>query len=274
VTVSIDEIPKAAATASFELRNALLDILGDDLVAMWLHGGTTFVDRSARPIDLDVCVIVANVPQIERSPRAWRADPNSRPSRIRAAEAAIASAHGSEVDATYLLEGEVSRGRLPSRAFRQSQRVTDWAIARAHWLAGQYVDLHGPRPGELVISPTTAELAFALDRELEHLERHVFVGDAKDPYEATYAIFNGCRILHTLETGSPVISKRSAGDWGLVHLPRRWQGAILAAGRSYDGVATAGDRETLRGTMSPFVEMVRARLPARRRRVSRPPRWS
>jgi hypothetical protein len=37
----------------------------------------------------------------------------------------------------------------------------------------------------------------------EHLERHVHEGDAADPYEATYAIWNGCRVLHTLATGSP-----------------------------------------------------------------------
>ena len=76
------------------------------------------------------------------------------------------------------------------------------------------------------------------------------------PYEATYAIFNGCRILRTLETGSPVISKRSAGEWGLANLPPRWHDAIHAAGRWYDGVATAEDNETAARAMAPFVDMV------------------
>ena len=95
----------------------------------------------------------------------------------------------------FLLADEVGRGRLPSGAFEKKQRVTGWAVYRAHWLAGQYVLLHGRPPEELIIAPTTAELRRALDRELEHLERHVYEGDAADPYEATYAIFNGCRIL-------------------------------------------------------------------------------
>ncbi len=146
----------------------------------------------------------------------------------------------------YLLADEVGGGRLPSGAFEKNQRVTGWAVYRAHWLAGQYVLLHGRPPEELITAPTTAELRRALDRELEHLERHVYEGDAADPYEATYAIFNGCRILRTLETGSPVISKRSAGEWGLANLPQRWHDAIRAAGRSYDGAATAEDNETLR----------------------------
>jgi Aminoglycoside adenylyltransferase, C-terminal domain len=112
-----------------------------------------------------------------------------------------------------------------------------------------------------------------LDRELEHLERHVYEGDAADPFEATYIIFNGCRILRTLETGSPVISKRSAGDWGLANLPPRWHEAIHAADRSYDGAASPEDNEVLRVTMPPFVEMVRQRLPSKQRR-SGAPRWS
>jgi hypothetical protein len=147
------------------------------------------------------------------------------------------------------------------------------AVCRAHWVAGQYVPLHGRSPEDLVAPPTSAELHRDLDRELEHLERHVYEGAAADPFEATYTIFNGCRILRTLETGSPVISKRSAGDWGLANLPPRWHEAIHAAGRSYDGAASPEDNEVLRETMAPFVEMVRQRLPAKQHR-SGAPRWS
>ena len=267
-------MPEVAAAASLRLRDELLDILGDDLVGAWLHGGTTFADRSARAGDLDICAVIANAAPNERAPRAWRADPESRPSRIDAAEDSIAREYGVEFDATYLLADDVGRGRLPAMAFRQSRRETGWAVDRAHWLAGQYVHLHGRRPEALIVPPTTAELHRALDRELEHLERHVIEGDAANPYEATYTILNGCRILHTLETGSPVISKRSAGRWGLEHLPARWHTAIHAASCSYDGAATAGDNEALRVSMAPFVDMVRRRLPQTRRRPPGPPRWS
>jgi hypothetical protein len=71
-----------------------------------------------------------------------------------------------------------------------------------------------------------------------------------------------------------VISKRSAGAWAIEHLPERWHAAIRAAGRSYDGVASAADREMLRVTMGPFVAMVRERLPSRRGRAGARPRWS
>jgi hypothetical protein len=60
----------------------------------------------------------------------------------------------------------------------------------AHWLGGQYLPLYGRRPEGLVVAPTQAQLMLALDRELEHLERHAYEDDAENPYEATYAVFN------------------------------------------------------------------------------------
>jgi hypothetical protein len=272
-TITIDDLPEAAVAASLRLRRDLVAIFGADVVGAWLHGGTTFADRPARPGDLDICAVISNLAPDERIPRVWRADPASRPSRIYAAQEAIIRDFGVIFDTMYLLADEVGGGRLPSGAFEKSRRVTDWAVCRAHWLAGQYVHLYGRSPEELVAAPTAAEIYRALDRELEHLERHVCEGDAADPFEATYAIFNGCRILRTLETGNPVISKRSAGDWGLENLPSRWHEAIRAAGRSYDGKASAEENEVLRATMPPFVDMVRERLPAKQRR-SGPPRWS
>ena len=165
-------------------------------------------------------------------------------------------------------------GDLPSLAFHDGRTLTSWAIERAHWLAGQFVVLLGPPPTDLVNAPTPPELARALDRELEHIERHVYEGDAADPFEATYAVWTGCRILYALQVGSPAVSKRSAGAWGLEHLDPQWHPAIRAAGRSYDGRATTADEELLRSNMAPFLEMVRERLPVTAPRPPGPPRWS
>jgi aminoglycoside adenylyltransferase-like protein len=273
-TISIHAIPEAGAAATLRLRDALLAILEEDLVAMWLHGGTTFADRSKRPGDLDLALVLASVALEERTPRIWRADSGSRPNRIETAAASIAEGFGEAFDTTYLLLDEVGGRRQPTLAFDRARRETSWAVSRAHWLAGQYVLLHGRPAEELVVPPTASELRHALDRELEHLERHVLEGDASDPYEATYAIWSGARILYTLDTGTPVISKRSAGAWAIDHLPERWHAAIRAAGRSYDGASGASDEELLRVTMGPFVKMIRERLPASSRRAGRRPRWS
>ena len=274
MSVSIDELPVAAAQASRELVDGLDVVLGTDLVAAWLHGGTTFPDRPAVPGDLDIFVVVARATAAEGDPMIWKDDRGSRPRRAYSLQRSLARARGVAIDLNFVLEADADASDPPAEAFVVQRRVVSWPIHRAHWLAGQYVLLHGERPDQLVVPPTQAEMLRALDRELEHIERHVYEGDAANPGEATYAIWNGCRVVYTVETGSPVISKRSAGAWALEHLPKRWHSAIQAAGRSYDGVANDEDRELLRLSMAPFVEMIRARLPITESRPPGPPRWS
>lgn len=274
MSISIDQVPLAATEASLELVDRLGEVLGTDLLAAWLHGGTTFPDRPAVPGDLDICVVVAQATPAERDPVVWKDDPGSRPGRACARQESVAGARGVAFDVSFLLVEEMGLHDLPAEAFDVQRRITSWPIHRAHWLAGQYVLIRGSRPEELVVPPTRGDLLHALDRELEHMERHVYEGDAADPVEATYAIWNGSRILYTLETGSPVISKRSAGIWALERLPQPWRAAIRAAGRAYDGAADDADRELLRLSMAPFVEMVRQRLPITEPRPPGPARWS
>ncbi|HET6874569.1 MAG TPA: aminoglycoside adenylyltransferase domain-containing protein [Acidimicrobiales bacterium] len=272
--LSLSELPTAAASTADHLHRSLSAILGDDLVAMWVDGGTTFPDRPLVPGDLDVVVVVDRLTADERDPDRWSPEPDSRPARVVAAQLSAEAEHQASIDASYLVLGEMGGHERPGDAFFSARRHNRWPVVRAHWLAGQYVHLHGRHPEELVVAPREEDLRRALSREVEHLERHVYEGDAADPYEATYAMFSGCRVLYTLVTGNPVISKRSAGAWGLGNLPERWHPAIRAAGRSYDGEGSDEDRDLLRKTMPPFFEMVRHRLPLDEPRpAGQVPRW-
>jgi hypothetical protein len=134
------------------------------------------------------------------------------------------------------------------------------------------VNVHGREPAEIVPPPTWSELEGDLDRELEHIERHVAEGDT-DPDEASYAILNGGRILRAIETHDVVLTKRGAGPWALDHLPDRWHPAIRAALRAYDADASPEDAALLAAEMAPFVAMVRSRLPMAERAADYP-RWS
>lgn len=261
-SVPIGEVPNVARNAWLHLRERLHVILGDDLVALWGHGGTTSRDRPHRFGDLDTYAVVG------------RPVDDQTAARIDDAHDIIGAENAVEWDAWYVLEDDARRAESPRHAFREGRRDTSWGIHRAHWLAGRYVHLDGREPSEIVPSPTWEELEVDLRRELEHIERHVVEGD-NDPYEATYAILNGSRILHAVETGNVVISKRAAGAWALGHLPGRWHATIIAARRAYDAEATPEDAELLATKMRPFVEMVRTSLPNVRERLSDViPRWS
>lgn len=260
--VAVEALPITARTAWLTLRNELHRILRDDLVAMWAYGGTIAVDDPAHAADLDTYVILSRQPD-EATTRA-----------IDDAQDAIASDRGVEWDTWYVLADDARSADPPRHAWRAERRDTSWAINRAHWLAGRYANLHGPEPTELVMAPTWDELEAELSRELEHIERHVVDGDT-DPFEATYAVLNGSRIVHAVESHDVAISKRAAGTWALEHLPTRWHAGLRAATRTYDGGPAAGDAALLAEEMAPFVAFVRERMP---NTMDRPadalPRWS
>ena len=262
MSVPVSDLPEPARGAWLRLRDELLALLADDLVAIWAYGGTVAVDGPPRSADLDTYVIVRR-PIDEPTGQA-----------IDDIHAAIAGDMDVEWDVWYVLEADARPSEAPHHAFHPERRDTTWAVNRAHWIAGRYALLHGPDPTDLVPEPTWPEIEAELDRELEHIERHVFVGDT-DPYEATYAILNGSRILRALETHDVAISKRAAGQWALDHLPDRWHPTINAALRAYDGVGSAEDTDLVAREMAPFVAMVRERLrPETPRADDWQPRWS
>jgi hypothetical protein len=229
---------------------------------MWAHGGTISVEDPAHAGDLDTYVIVSRSPD-DATARA-----------VEHAHDSIATEHGVEWDVWYVRLEDAGSAEPPRHAWRNDRRDTSWAIHRAHWLAGRYVTLHGAEPSELVAEPSWDELEAELERELEHIERHVVEGDT-DPYEATYAILNGSRILYAVATHDVAISKRAAGTWALEHLPGRWHAVLRAARRTYDGVPDAGDAAMLADEMASFVASVRERMPnTMDRPADEGPRWS
>ena len=260
--LTLQDLPPTARAAWSDLRDRLRSALGEGLVAMWAHGGTTSVADPAHAGDLDTYVLVRRRPD-EATIR-----------RIELAHDATAREHGVEWDAWYVLADDARGSELPDHAWRERSRDTTWAIHRAHWLAGRYVNLHGADPDAVVVAPAWDELLGELDREIEHLERHVVEGDT-DPYEATYALLTGSRILRALETRDVVISKHAAGTWALEHLPIRWHPALGAAVRTYDGQGTPADADLLAADMAPFVAFVRQHLASTNARSPGDlPRWS
>lgn len=243
--VSLDQLPAGVAAAWVRLREELLSILDDNLVALWAYGARTSPDPPLSLGDLDTFAVIDRTPE------------EAKILRIRNAEEAIEQEHSVNLDTVFILAAAAACPGLPHSAWGL-EHVETWALHRAHWLAGRYVLLHGKLPEDVVAVPTWDELEEALLLELEHLERHVAAGD-DDPYEASYAIFNGARILYSIETRKVVISKRAAGEWALDHLPPSWNEAIRAAGRAYDGEASVDDARVLAKAMAPLVAMVRAR---------------
>ncbi len=246
MSIPIERLPERARMAWLRLRDQLLGILGDDLVAIWAYGGTASAPEGAQFGDLDTFVVVR------------RPIDEATAHTIEREQAIVADEIGVEWDTWYVIGADARVATAPRHAFRD--RLSEsWAIDRAPWLAGRYVLLHGAEPTSIVPTPSTDEIAVALRSEVDHLERHVAAGDT-DPYEATSATLNGSRIVRAVETGDVAISKREAGAWAIEHLEPRWHPTVEAARRAYEDQASAADTELLADEMAPFVAMVRERL--------------
>lgn len=245
------ELPAAVRVACVRLRDGLIDVLGEGLVALWAYGAAVFPDRPRRLGDVDThAVLTESVDQ----PTAERIDE---------LHAAIANEAGIEWDSWYILETDARGTRPPRHAFRSNLTDDAWALHRAHWLAGKYVALHGRAPSELVPAPTWAEIEEGLDDALEYNEEILREGKQDDPKYAAFAVWNACRVLYSVAAHDAAVSKRTAALWGLEHLPRSWHPALRAAGRVYDDEADPDDAEVLRSSMADIVRDSRTRFEAR-----------
>src|ERR1700730_6016682 len=105
MSVSIEEVPGVARNAWLHLRERLHVILGEDLVALWAHGGMTSRDRPHRLGDLDTYAIVGR--PIDQQTAA----------RIDDAHDVIAEQSAVDWDAWYVLADDARRADSPRHAF-------------------------------------------------------------------------------------------------------------------------------------------------------------
>ena len=243
MSVSIDAIPAVQRRALEMLGEELPRVLGDKLVALWAYGAMVFPEPPKRLGDVDTHAVIAQgLSETERS-------------AVQAVHDQIARRIGIEWDSWYVLESD-ARGAKPPVHLLNSQTIdAAWALHRAHWLAGMYVDLHGASPDRVVQIPEWSELQEALLSERRYIERFVTEG-RNDADHSAYAVWNGCRIAYSLTTRVVVVSKRRAGAWALATLPTRWHAAIRAAERVYDGEADLEDAALLKTSLSSFVEAI------------------
>lgn len=247
MTVPLAALPKAVRAACGDLRDGLVSILGDDLIALWVYGAVTFEDRPRRLGDVDTHAVVGSpvAPPIARA--------------IDGLHESSGRERGIEWDSWYVLERDFASAGPPPHAFREKLLDRAWALHRAHWLAGQYVLLHGRPPSELVRPPTWTELEDALRSELRFVDEIVRRGP-RDAAHAAFVVWNACRIVYSIRTRHVVVSKRAAASWALDHLPHPWHEAILAAGRAYDARVEPGDATVLWAAVNPIVVAVQAEL--------------
>lgn len=244
MSVSLDELPATVRDACRRLRTGLIDVLGSELVALWVYGAVTFPDRPRRLGDVDTHGVLAGRPN------------RATASAIDEVHQVIARDCGVKWDSWYILESDARRADPPSHVLRADLEDEAWALHRAHWLAGRFVALHGRLPSELVPEPMWPELEDGLREELAYIDELRAEG-RDDLGHCAFMVLNACRIICSLRGRNVVLSKRAAAKWALQHLPRPWHEAIRAGERFYDDKSEENDNRVLKSSLTEIVSATR-----------------
>ena len=242
-----ESLPPAARIACETLKERLQEALGPELVALWAYGAQTFPDVPTRPGDIDTHALLSHKPDIKTA------------ALIDEIHDRIARDLGIEWDSWYILRKDAMCTQPPKHVLRENLFDDAWALHRAHWLAGQYVLLSGYEASDFVLDPSWEEIKEDLWKECRHIER-LLVERHDDPGHAAYAVWNGCRLVYSMETRNVVVSKRAAARWALANMPGRWRSLIQAAGRIYDDTPGSDDVAILRTSTASFIADVQDRM--------------
>ena len=176
--VSIACLGPVVRSAFEALRDELVRLLGEDLVALWGYGAAVSPEPPVRLGDLDTHGVLAWPPASDVS------------AEIDAIRRRVDAEHGVELDSWYILLEDAQGGEPPAHILKAELIDTSWALHRSHWLAGRYVLLHGLPPGDVVQQPAWDDVVPALSYELADLGR----GTASR-HEPAVRVIRGAQLL-------------------------------------------------------------------------------
>ncbi len=223
-------------------------VLGDKLHAVYVYGALTFPETEYTG-DVDFHAILSAAPS------------ESERTALLALHDRLAREFpplGAELDGYYILLSD-ARGATPPHHLLFPHLVDDsWALHRAHILAGRVIILRGPDPKTLYAAPTWAEVAQALDGELDYVARHL-------KQYPDYCVLNLCRLVYSWETGDVVTSKAAAAAWASVRFPA-WKSLVDLAIKSYARRTSAADRVILLAGVADLYPLATCEIDAARDR--------
>ncbi len=218
-------IPSQVSSLLDDLTAQCRDLLGQNLVGIYLYGSLTQAAFDPERSDID-CIVVTerdlSDTELEKI-RGWLSRAaKSNPWTVR-------------LQASFLIKDQVltsnSRACLYQFGKLTRYRSDGNPIVWINVLKSGKT-LYGPDPQSFVPAITPRILFRALEREIGYLrEEIVEKRDSKwrdVPFYRAYAVLTLCRILYSHRNGT-VVSKKRAADWALKYLPNQWSELIRQA---------------------------------------------
>ena len=239
------------------LLSGLREVLGEELVAVYLYGSFVTGGFDAGVSDLDLVAVTAEDPE--------RIDLDGL-ERMHADLAAARPEWADRIEVVYvgreaLASFRTSRGRLavisPGEPFhvrdeRPGAWLQNWYLIRETGVA-----LSGPPAAEVVPAVTWTEFVSASRRYAEELASRPL--DDASPGSLAYTVLTMCRALFTVRAQA-LGSKQEAAAWVRQRMPE-WDGLIAAALRCRLSRGTVGfDDAPTRAAAASFVDALAAEI--------------
>jgi hypothetical protein len=230
-------IPEEIQDFCVTFVDGLNAVLAGKLYGVYLYGAWTFPEGTARG-DIDCHVILSGGLN------------DKEKSALRDFHTTLAkgfpSLVGEGLDGYYILLEEARQTTCPKHQLLEDMVDSSWALHRAHIRAGHCIVLYGPDPREIYPVASWAELADALQGELDYVERHL------TDYPA-YCVLNLCRLMYSFKTRDVVVSKYASAKWASDAFSDK-SFYIEAARKEYEGRATAGEKELVASEVKEFFD--------------------
>jgi predicted nucleotidyltransferase len=212
------------------LLKSVQEILGNQLVGMYLYGSLSSGDFDPQSSDIDFLVVTTST----LSDKAI-AELRSMHQRIWKSSLKWSS----KLEGSYIPKRDIRRHdphsppcpTVNEGKFYLDKRGSDWIIQR-HVIREQGIILTGPEPKTLIDPVSPEDIRRAVTGVLQEwwlpmLEDPSWLKNHGSEYHA-FAILSMCRALHALEHGV-IVSKPVAARWAQKELGERWSQVIEQA---------------------------------------------
>ncbi|MBR4962253.1 MAG: DUF4111 domain-containing protein [Clostridia bacterium] len=244
-----------------EIRRVHLEILGERLTGIYVHGSLAFGCFRWETSDVDFLTVVNGAVTTAEKRRllTWILSVREKypPKGIEMSIVEERYCRGFLYPTPYLFhfsEGHLRRCLQDPAEYCETMHGTDPDLA-AHFTVTRAVGfpLYGPPAAEL-FAPVPEKAYFAaLLYDVENMEADI----AAHP---VYCVLNLCRVLAFCREGT-VLSKAAGGVWGMTHLEPVWHDVIRQAAEAYKiGGSVTADAETLRRFAARCIGEIRNRI--------------
>lgn len=237
-------------------------VLGDNLVGVYLHGSAAMGCFHPKKSDLDLMVIVENVPEdcVKREfmDQVVRLNEEAPEKGLELSVVRRKFCNPFVYPTPYELHFSIMHlewYRRDPEGYIAGMHGTDRDLAAHFTILREFGSvLWGVAVEEIFGEVPSADYIDSIWRDVEQAEEDILAN-------SVYVALNLCRVLAYLREGL-VLSKKAGGEWGLAVLPERCRGYLFHALQSYEsGGEMRGDEGSAAEFAREVLSLIRLLLP-------------